>query len=440
MGFSPIGGAGMAKAEQLESIIEDAALEEQQLELEEDVGRQSVEEGMKEEGNPLVSALKSEQKKIQTRTTTEKTTKSELKTPKPLTAKEATDLAESFERDNPLLKAKDLLALLDKINPQDSKETILNIVFNQYLSLDQAAKALEFLSKATGGDLLKTVQESQKELLAPLNSITPKDTKDTILEKLNAYPHVALVNDALDHLLDQTTGPLHKEVQLAKDELVTNHRRELAATTNIMGATQKESGNLEKVGLNLSPAELTEKYVNLTPQSLDADLSRMNHKQKIAYLKYILHAIGSDMTAEGPSIEHAKLQALYSQVLTLRAEISKDRICLVKMSFIRSQFAANELTIPPQLTHEALVRELTALTSERYPTAEKILQMAAKFGIENDIEAQIIVFSAIRDIIPQLAPKSFPSIEKMGEVKNAVIDALEKLEDKLEALEEQQNA
>ena len=66
----------------------------------------------------------------------------------------------------------------------------------------------------------------------------------------------------------------------------------------------------------------------------------------------------------------------------------------------------------------------------------KVLQLASKLGIENSIEAQIIVFSVFRDAIRKLSPKLFKSIQHRDAVYNEILEALEELEDKLEDLAE----
>lgn len=429
-----------------QDAIFESQLDVQQEEFEQAVAEQSIKDGMEEEGNPLVAALKKQDKKLEARKIGETSkTKSEVSKAKPLTAKQMTDTADEFVKQNPEFKAKDLLDLLDKLNPDDSKESILKSVFAQYLDITQANKALDFLTKVTGGDLQKQVQGAQQDLFAPINSVVPGDTKETIAEKLSSYPHILVVNQALDILLGKTTGNLRKEVQLLKDEVVTNHGRELAAATNIMAVTQARIGGLQKSGLNFSASELTERYVDLTTnprelQTLYNELSQMNYKQKISYLNFMLHAAGSDMKSEGPSIERGKLQTLFAQVRMIQAMIFVDKTCQLKMTFIYSQCTAHGVNLPVQVTHELVAKQLMNLISERYPSPEKIGQLAMKLGIDKDIQAQLIVFNTmLLQIIPQLAPnKVFRSQEHMKEVADALVKYNERLEEELEAMEEAQ--
>lgn len=371
---------------------------------------------------------------------------------KPLTAKQATDMADEFAKQNPEMKAKDLLSLLDKLNPGDTKERVLELVFFQYPDLNEADKALTFLSKSTGGALQANVLDAKKDLLAPLESITAGDSQDVVLTKLrNAYPHPNLINQALDKLLERpnVTGVLRKEIGLAKDTLVNNFKLEIGkvASANL--------GTMQKAGLAQSVAEVSTMYSDLKSktweaQTLFVEIQKMSYKQQIAYLTTMESMIGKELK-EGPSIEHAKLHDLFSQVRVLQAIFFVYRICQNQMNFLQSKFAADGLPFPPGLTHETLARELMKLIAERYPSPEKVDQLCKNLGITADtfrsllnnmkgaVQGKIIMADLLIRIFPQLAPdKIYRTRDHIEQVKDATIKFGERCQEELEVLEEEE--
>lgn len=92
--------------------------------------------------------------------------------------------------------------------------------------------------------------------------------------------------------------------------------------------------------------------------------------------------------------------------------------------------------LPRTLNFESMAQAFMTLVEERYPTAERVLALSKKLGIENDIRAQIIVFSQFRDAVRGVArDQIYRSVQHRDEVFNAIIEALEGLEDELEELE-----
>lgn len=84
---------------------------------------------------------------------------------------------------------------------------------------------------------------------------------------------------------------------------------------------------------------------------------------------------------------------------------------------------------------------------ERYPGADKMLQLASTIvdplsqaPLENT-QIKIVLLNAIRDMIREVSPTHlFRSIQHRDDLFNAVIEALERLENRLEELQEQQAA
>ena len=74
---------------------------------------------------------------------------------------------------------------------------------------------------------------------------------------------------------------------------------------------------------------------------------------------------------------------------------------------------------------------------ERYPSADKVLQLASLLGISDELIAQVIVFTQMRDALRQVAPKLFRSNQHRQDLLNAFMDAIEELDEQLEEEEEE---
>ncbi len=105
---------------------------------------------------------------------------------------------------------------------------------------------------------------------------------------------------------------------------------------------------------------------------------------------------------------------------------------------MQRQFASYGLVLPTRLDFEALARLFVKILAERYVNIEKILQTARILGVEEEVAAQIIVYTQMRDAIRQVAPKYFRDPRHREEQLKAYIDVIDKLEDKLEEEEEQE--
>jgi hypothetical protein len=96
------------------------------------------------------------------------------------------------------------------------------------------------------------------------------------------------------------------------------------------------------------------------------------------------------------------------------------------------------MRLPPLLTKETLFKAFIELTKDRYPSAEKVLRLSRPLGIDGNIALQIIVFGAMRDMVRQVSREyMYRSTEHRDQIYNALISALEELEDKFEAAEDE---
>lgn len=98
--------------------------------------------------------------------------------------------------------------------------------------------------------------------------------------------------------------------------------------------------------------------------------------------------------------------------------------------------------MPPQLTAENLAKQFMAFCSDRYPTEGKLMEIAAKLGIERSLEMMIIVFSLVfRDGIREVSLNQvFGTVENRNDKLGIIINFLDGLETQLQEKEERAQA
>ena len=155
-----------------------------------------------------------------------------------------------------------------------------------------------------------------------------------------------------------------------------------------------------------------------------------------AVIHFLLHSLGSDLKSKGPSMPRVELKRLMDETRSLQGILGVFRFFQSRTALMHRLFTSFDLAFPTRLDFEALAKVFIKLLTERYVNPEKIIQSAKFLGIEEEIAAQIIVYTQMRDAIRQVAPKYFRDQRHREEQIKAYIDTLETLEDKLE--EEQQ--
>jgi type III secretion protein W len=339
---------------------------------------------MEEAVNPFAAARKKEKPLKSQKTRIQKMLQSGEKAQKLLPLQQLKGMADQFQRRNPELKAQDLLLLRESINPDDTKEQIL-----------------EKLMKFYGYD-------------------------------------VSLADEALEFLLETTEGELANKVREIKEELTEKRGREIIAGRNIH--TQARMASQEGLG---TPTSLRDMYRDITGNPREATTLFDELSQKYAFkdlkkvMDFLLHSLGADMKSKGPSIDRGELHRLFSETRTLQAILGVYRFFRGRMTLMQSLFEKNSLNLPPELSFETMAKEFMALASERYPSADKVLQRTVRLGLERWILAKIIALSQFRDAVREVAmAKIYKTLQHRDDLYLAILEALEDLEDELEAIEE----
>ena len=299
---------------------------------------------------------------------------------------------------------------------------------------DETALDAQRVEEESGGEI------HARSLLNLLASLNPKMTSDEMLEQLlKSYPDPSLADDAIDWLI--TSSKNRKEVQekliLAKEKLNAEQEREIKAGKNI--ATEARAFSKE-LG---TPTSLRDLYRDITgnprePIPLFEELSTKfdYHKMK-KVIEFLLNSLGKDLKSKGPSIDLGELKRLLTDARQLQAILGVYSFFEVRVPIVAARFQKAGLSIPKNLNFILLARLLVRFIKDRFPSTAKFLQMSGPIGIENEILAQIIVFTQYRDAMRHTAPRLFKNERHRQDLLATILDALDELEDQLEEEEEE---
>lgn len=342
----------------------------------------SVQQELEETVNPMALAMKKHNKKLENRKTVTKMSASGEKA-ESLRIQLIEQKAEKFEQRNPELPAKTLKEIRENIKPDDTPE-----------------------------EILKKIQEH--------------------------FSDVSLIDEVFEFLQETTEGALHQKITSAKEKFNAENKREIIAGHNI-GTLSRETA---KEGID-TPTNLRNLYRDITgnPRETNTLFEELAAKYPYKDLKgtidFLLHSMGVDMKAPGPSIERAFLHRLFTETRSLQAILGVYNFFKGRMNLISGQFNKSSLEMPSTLTFESIAKQFMALANDRYPVGEKVLESATKLGLEKWILAKIIVLSQLRDAVKEVALNQiYKSIQHRDEFLLAILEALEDLEDELEEEEE----
>jgi type III secretion protein W len=269
-----------------------------------------------------------------------------------------------------------------------------------------------------------------RTLLSLRSRIKQGDTAEEIIRKLQAtYQDIALADEALDFLVYTLDPETRRRATEAKEILTLKYGREILAGRN-MGA---EARTFSEQGLG-SPTALRDLYRSITgnprePAALFQELSDAFPYEKLKIvIEFILHALGADMKAKGPSISRAELQRLFSDTRSMQAILGVFRFFKSRMSLIAGAFDRKGLVLPSRTTFELLARLLVRFLQEKYPSVEKALSLSQSLGIADEAAAQLVIYTQFRDAIRQVSPRLFKSDQQRQEMLTCFIDTLEELE------------
>ncbi|HEY2810913.1 MAG TPA: type III secretion system gatekeeper subunit SctW [Rhabdochlamydiaceae bacterium] len=334
--------------------------------------------------NPTLIARRFEQLELKRRSTrkeeAEKTEKGEDE--KVLQVSRLEEISEQYQRKNPELHTRSLLLLRSRINQQDKKEDILRKV-------------------------------------------------------LEMYPDYSLADEAIDFLLETSHGELATQVRLAKELLNEQYGREVRAGRNIAEQAREFSSK----GLG-NPTGLRDIYREYTGNPRDSNTlfnelsAQFDYQKMVTLIDFLLHSLGGDLKSKGPSIDHAELHRLLTETRKLQSILGIYRFFKSRMKLIAAAFARNGLSLSSMITFEFLSKLFMKFLQERYPSSEKLIQLAEQLGYEEEWIAHIIILTQLRDGVRGVAPKLFKSEQHRHDILKSYMDAIEELDERIEEEEE----
>lgn len=341
---------------------------------------------------------------------------------------------------NPLAVARRFVPLNDRVRRHPNKQEEAKM--QEKVETESQAQVTEVknLQEVIDQFQRKNPEFEKKDLALLREKIKPNDTKDDILRKvLSLYPDYTLADEALDFLLETTSSDLRLAVQSAKEELNELYAREIKAGRNIhdevLVFTQKGIG---------TPTQLREMYRDITgnprdPLTLFEELcSQYAFEQMRTVIYFLLHALGKDLKAKGPSISRAELHRLISETRSLQAILGVYRFFKLRLRLILSSFDRNGLKLPTKVTFELLAKQFIKLLQERYPSLDKALKLAVDLGISEELVAQIIIFTQMRDAVRNVAPRLFRNEQHRQDILSTFIQLIEELDEQLEEEQEEE--
>lgn len=336
-------------------------------------------------------------------------------------------------------------AAFDPIMMQRDYKTLEERLKRKVVEKEKTEQAEEVLAVEELKSTSEEYEEKNPELLAKdlqelhLAMQSAKDKEEVLRTVLKRYSDHSLADEALEFLEKSSSKEVATKVREAKEELNANFGREVKAGRNITAdalAFSKEgldsSTGLRDLYRDITgnPREATDLFVELTGKFSFGKMEKM--------IEFILSALGSDLKAKGPSIPTGELHKLMGDARNLLAVLWVYRFFQSRMDSVNSAYQRAGAFLPKRITFELLAQLFVGFLRERYPSIEKLLQLAMKLGISGDLMAQVILFTQMRDAVRGVAPRLYRSPQHRHDVLMAFLEALEEIEEGIEKQEEEQ--
>jgi len=348
-----------------------------------------------------------------------------------------------------LAEEEEITSVVSEENFADYNDTNLLSLFRNFRTLNEIKASekervsgkevkskltVEKIEEMANGAEKRNSELKARTLLILRSTITADDTLDEILNKtLRVYADQSLADEALDFLIETSEGDLELNIKAAKEQFNKAYEREIKAGRN-MGAQARE---FSQEGLG-SPTSLRDLYREITgtprePLQLFEELTeKFNYKKLATVISFLLHSLGADMKAKGPSIMRPELLRLINETRSLQGIMGIFRFFQSRMRLIDRLFSSYNLVAPPRLNFEVLARIFAKLLAERFVNPEKILSLMSILGLTEETAAQLIICNQFRDAVKQIATRYYRNIQHRDELLKAIVDTLDQLEDEME--------
>lgn len=367
--------------------------------------------------------------------------------------KEALEVAE-FETAELAETNENLTALFESItnplvgNYASKEKSIKDQVIQRPVKTEKTAEKLRVIPDRDAKDAASKFEQRNPELKSSslVNLLKKaKDCKDKeeLLKLLEEYyPDPLLADEALDFLSECSLGDFQKIVQDTKEELNKKYENDIRAEKNISQEVSRFAGPEVE-----ARPKLRQRYLELIHTSeekgasdlfLDYSKQFPSYKELRRIFAYFYRSLGTDLKSQGPSIDRGLLHSLMQEVRKAQSGIGVYNFFRDRMSLMQKEFDRAGIQLPQELTFEKMAVAFLKIISERYPSLEKVFDNIPLSTLL-DILGKIITCNQFRDAIPQTSTAFlFHSLQHRDEVKKAILDALERLEEELEDAEEKE--
>jgi len=334
------------------------------------------------------------------------------------------------------------------------------------------------------------LSELAQELGEAINENTSLDEMLKLMqEKLGHFdpltkallpPDVAEIDKAFEFLLEftqfkmnRTTGDTKEKLKLimqhlkeGKEKHFKSNEAAIKTAQNIIGVAD---GVISETGK--STKEVLTQMRDMINNPLDVQGKRKHYEQNGGYeamindAKGFYHVIGENLkrvkisSTESidlpklPSLENAELLRLNDETRTLQAATRVPMHCKASTRTVEgylrrhAHFSIGKELFRAHINFESLSKLFFDIVEERYPSAERIIQLTSRLvdllhqEEEERLSTEISVLGVIRDMIKQVNPnKIYRSTQHRDDLYLAIIESLEDLEDQEEELLERLGA
>lgn len=277
------------------------------------------------------------------------------------------------------------------------------------------------------GDLKKSVLERTLQILQRMEHAQSFELRQQVREHLPEPSHQYAALLALSEHLRETGAPADQiaRAEQALRELETQHGPEIRAALNIAeiadAFTQTQLGDLQSLRATyrdtvLEAADLAASFKTLKDRYGDSEL--------LQAIKYLLKALAADLSADGPSIDRAKLNTLLNDLyrLELLTGLLEDCATLVE------RYRTPNLVFKPA----DLLGELLALQVQTWLRPESVVPLPGKLGVRK-IAQEINFLREFKELARSIPLKAYADSEQRPRLLDAIQQAMDSAIEREEA-------
>ena len=358
--------------------------------------------------------------------------------------------------------------LIRRDNPdmQDEAKRFCRREENQFFRMDEE-KLQDLMEELGRGITSETDTETIVKLISDQLSTAGKRPDVAIIDKAMAF-----LLEVAKKMLDKGTLPPEQQAALqkifvqlnkAKDEFYKSNQKDIDTSSNVIEVVDTIVEYAQASGVTTSDVLSHIRTIVYDPQDF---WTKFNFYKEKGY-HYMMKEFKAIFTFSGKRfkdsrIPRGEMSRIIDETKTLQAILQVYRHFKRNTALAQNLFELNGDTLPPYINYETLSGTFVKLVEERYPSAEKALQIIAallpellaeelayqenkktmsRSGKMRNIRGRIVLLTLMRDAIKEVSPtKVYRSLQHRDDLYLSIIEGLERLEDELEDLEEEELA